>query len=306
MKFHRFSALVVGLVVALPGQHAMAWGDEGHEIVATIAYARLTPVVKKKIDSILAADKDKLTAPDFSSRATWADKWRDSDRNTTRVRYLATHNWHFVDIEIDSPDFDKACFNHPPLPAGKVASKGPADDCVVDKIEQFTAELRSSSTSKAERRLALKYLLHFVGDLHQPLHGADNHHDAGGNAVLILFGNHKVSSKSLNLHHYWDTDLVLQLGKDQKAVADQLNNQISPQDAATWSTGTPKDWAMESFDRAKTIAYDLSGESNRTDKNGKTVPYLDATYDNRALPVVREQLSKGGVRLAAVLNDALK
>jgi len=57
MKFHRFSAVVMGLVVALPGQHAMAWGDEGHEIVATIAYAHLTPVVKKKIDSILAAEK---------------------------------------------------------------------------------------------------------------------------------------------------------------------------------------------------------------------------------------------------------
>src|SRR6266852_985161 len=164
MKFHRSSALVVGLVVALPGQHAMAWVDEGHEIVVTIAYARLTPVVKNKIDSILAADKDKLTAPDFSSRATWADKWRDSDRNTTRVRYLATHNWNFVDIEIDSPDFDAACFNHPPLPAGTAASAGPANDCVVDKIDEFVAELRDSSTTQPAKILALKFTEHFVGD----------------------------------------------------------------------------------------------------------------------------------------------
>src|SRR5262249_14249081 len=91
--------------MTLPG-HAAAWRAEGHETVATIASAHLTPPVKKKVDALRAADKDKLTARDFATRATWADKWRDSNN----ARYDATHLWHFVDIEIDKPDVDAACF----------------------------------------------------------------------------------------------------------------------------------------------------------------------------------------------------
>jgi hypothetical protein len=302
MRFYRFSALVFGLVVALPGHDAMAWGDEGHEIVAVIAYAHLTPAAKKRVDALLAADKDKLSARDFVSRATWADKWRDSDRNSTEIRYRATHNWHFVDIEIDSPNIDAACSNHPPLPAGTAASAGPANDCVVDKIDQFAAELGNPSTSKTEKILALKFLLHFVGDLHQPLHAADNH-DRGGNEVPVLIGKHPVHD---NLHSYWDTQLVQRLGKDPKTVGAILNKRITKTKAGEWSRGTPTDWAKESFDAAKSVAYNFSGEKRFFDDHGGKGERLDAKYNSRALPVVREHLSKAGIRLAAVLNDALK
>jgi len=109
---------------------------------------------------------------------TWADKYRDSDRDTTKIRYEATWRWHFVDTELAQPDLASACFDHPPLPAGVPASQGPPPACVVDKIDQFTAELSNPATGASERLLALKFLLHFVGDLHQPLHAADDH-DAG-------------------------------------------------------------------------------------------------------------------------------
>jgi hypothetical protein len=290
------------LFLALPVHEVMAWGDEGHEIVATIAYAHLTPTVKKKVDALLAADKDKLSAPDFVSRATWADKWRDSDRNTTKVRYNATHNWHFVDIEIDNPNFNAACFNHPTLPAGTAASAGPANDCVVDKINEFVGELRAASTSQAEKILALKFLEHFVGDLHQPLHSAD-HKDRGGNQVPVLYAKRTVPD---NLHAYWDTHLVQRLGKDPKAVGAALNKQITAAKVAEWSKGTPADWAKESFGQAKSVSYNFAGEQTFIDDHGGKGERLDAKYDNRALPVVREQLSKGGVRLAVVLNEALK
>jgi hypothetical protein len=303
MRFYRFPALVMGLiVVVLPGHDAVAWGDEGHKVVAVIAYAHLKPAVKKKVDALLAADKDKLSARDFVSRATWADKYRDSDRFSKKIRYSATHNWHFVDIEIDSPNFDAACFNHPPLPAGTAASAGPANDCVVDKINEFAAELRNPATPQPEKILALKFLEHFVGDLHQPLHAAD-HKDRGGNQVPVLFAKRTVSS---NLHSYWDTELVKRLGKEAKTVGVSLNKQIATAKANEWSKGTPADWAKESFDKAKSVAYNFSGEQDFIDDHGGKGERLDATYDNRGLPVVREQLSKGGVRLAAVLNDALK
>src|SRR6202035_2254805 len=129
---------------------------------------------------MLAADTDNLTAHDIADEATWADKYRDSDRKGAKERYLATRLWHFVDIELFKPDLDQACFGRPRLPDGTVASNGPAQACIVDKIEQFTAELADPGTNPEERLLALKFLLHLIGDLHQPLHAADDH-DSGGN-----------------------------------------------------------------------------------------------------------------------------
>ena len=304
MKRSIIFVFVVGVAVASAAipRSAAAWGDEGHEIVAAVAYMRLTPAARKQVDALLAADTDKLSAPDFVSRATWADKFRDSDRYGAKIHYNATHNWHFVDTEIDAPNMDAACNNHPPLPAGTLASAGAANDCVVDKIDQFTTELKNPSTPKAEKILALKFLLHFVGDLHQPLHAAD-HKDRGGNQVPVLFAKR---TKPDNLHAYWDTQLVQRLGKDPKTVAASLGKQITKTQAADWSKGKPADWAKESFSKAKDVAYNFTGEASFIDDHGGKGEQLDAKYDNRALPVVREQLSKGGVRLATILNDALK
>jgi len=135
---------------------AFAWGVEGHEIIALIAERYLDPAVRAKVAALLAADTDTLTDHDIASEATWADKYRDSDRNTTKARYEATWRWHFVDIELAEPDLASACFGHPPLPLGVPASEGPPRACVVDKIVQFAAELDNPATSAPEQLLALK------------------------------------------------------------------------------------------------------------------------------------------------------
>lgn len=285
----------------MPSTDAVAWGDEGHRIVAAIAYARLTPAVRAKTNKLLAGDKDKLTAADFVSRSTWADRYRDSDRFGAQTHYIGTRAWHFADIEIDDGSLDKACHNpHPP--PGVPASKGPADDCVVGKIDQFVAELRDPRTTVAEKRLALKFVIHFVGDLHQPLHVAD-HHDRGGNSVPVLYGRHTSPD---NLHAYWDKQLVQKLGLDAGKVAAALSKKITIAHAHEWSAGSPHEWAQDTFAKARDVAYDFSGETSFTDKQGVQGQRLDATYDARATPVASEQLSKAGVRLAAILNDALK
>src|SRR5277367_4333722 len=151
------SSLFAACALLATANPANAWGDLGHKVTALIAYRHLTPAAKAKVDAMLAADTDSLTAPDFASRATWADKYRNGHRETAA--------WHFVDIEIDHPDLGAACFGFPA--ASQPASAGPAQDCVVDRIEEFEHELASPSTSPAERLLALKFLIHFVGDLHQ-------------------------------------------------------------------------------------------------------------------------------------------
>jgi len=122
----------------------------------------MTPAPSSAACSGQAADTDSLTAHDIASAATWADKFRDSNTNGARQK---TRQWHFVDIEVIAPDLDQACFNHPALPPSTVASNGPADDCVVDKIEEFAAELANPATDLEEQVVALKFLLHFVGVL---------------------------------------------------------------------------------------------------------------------------------------------
>jgi hypothetical protein len=282
--------------ILFAAQPAWAWGDEGHRIVALIAQTHLTPSARQQIDAMLAADTDPLTAHDMINAATWADRYRDSDRNTpSRARYLGTRNWHFVDIERFNPDFNKACFHHPGLPVGVPASAGPANSCVVDKIDQFTAELANPATDPRERVMALKFLLHFVGDLHQPLHAADDH-DQGGNKK-------GVSTNGIapgNLHHYWDTEFIRLMSPDANQVAATLTVNITPAQRAEWATGRPADWAKQSYELARDHAYGLLPPPNPSGNFLLTDAYVEQAKHDVAL-----QLSRAGVRLAVVLNSAL-
>lgn len=120
--------LLICMLVAVGSlitRNALAWGDEGHKIVALIAEHYLDAAARARVSALLATDTDNLTAHDIASAATWADKYRDSDRNGAKERYTGTRQWHFVDIELADPDLGRACFGYPPLPAGTVASKGP-------------------------------------------------------------------------------------------------------------------------------------------------------------------------------------
>jgi hypothetical protein len=281
--------LLCGAVWSTP---VWAWGDEGHEIIALIAQSRLDPVARKTVDALLAADTDTLTEPNIAAAATWADKFRDTNHNGARQH---TRLWHFVDLELSGPDLDQACFGRPVLSPGTPASNGPAQDCVVDKIDEFAVELANPSTATLERILALKFLLHFVGDLHQPLHASDDH-DRGGN-------DRRVSAAGMRgetLHHYWDTDFVEQLGTNPQQIATLLLARISANEARTWSKGKSADWAMESFKLAKDDVYGRLPAPNTRGKIRLTEAYV-AMADRD----VARQLSKAGVRLAVMLNRAL-
>jgi hypothetical protein len=299
-KQHRLACIALAAALLAAPLTCLAWGDEGHQVVGTLAYKRLTPKAKKAVDALLAQDKDTLTKPDFVSRTTWADKYRDSDRNTTKQRYLATRQWHFVDIEIDGGTLKAACPDQ--AAAGSPASQGPAEACVVDKIEQFSKELSDPATPAAEKQLALKFIMHFVGDVHQPLHAAD-HQDSGGNKVAV---EAVPSTSQSNLHSYWDTRLVQKLGSSVPLAAANVRKLITPANVAKWSSGTVEDWANESSAQARDTAYNFSGEKTFVDDHGGTGELLDAPYEARALPVAKEALAKAAVRLAKLLNDAFK
>jgi S1/P1 Nuclease len=288
--------LFAGLLcsVLLP-THALAWGDEGHQIIALVAQQYLEPATRAEVAAMLAADHDNLTAHDIASEATWADRYRDSDRDGSGERYKHTRQWHFVNIELDNPNLDQACHGHPPLPPGVPASRGPADACIVDKIDQFSAELATSSTDPEERLIALKFLLHFVGDVHQPLHASDDH-DAGGNRKQVA-GDAFTGS---NLHHLWDTEFVERVGRDSAGTVTRLQAGILDAQRQAWARGTTADWAMESFALARDHAYGMLPAANADGVYVLSPAYIDTATHDAAV-----QLSKAGVRLAFVLNHAI-
>ena len=193
------------------------------------------------------------------------------------------------------PNLASACFGHPPLPPGVLASEGPPQACVVDKIEQFAAELGNPATSTSEQLLALKFLLHLVGDLHQPLHTADDH-DAGGNKKLVAVARRNPG----NLHRYWDFEFAERLGVDPRQVAASLIGQITEQQRQAWSRGTPADWALEAFALARADAYGLLPQSS-----DQGIYTLSSAYVEQAVKDTALQLRRAGVRLAFVLNQAL-
>lgn len=287
----RLTCLLLACALLAPASPALAWGELGHKVTALIAYGRLTPGVRARLDTLLASDPDTLTRPDFPSRATWADLYRTSHRDTAA--------WHFADIEIDHPDLTSACYGFPAPPPGQPASAGPAQDCVVDKIDAFERELGDPATAPAERLLALKFLIHFVGDLHQPLHAAD-HHDRGGNCVGLT---PSPGVQDANLHAYWDTGVVEALGGSAETIAARLGAEITPAKAAAWLRGDPRSWAMESFEIARRDAYALPIRPTCADHGSVS---LSASYQATARADAAAQLEKAGVRMAALLERALQ
>jgi hypothetical protein len=305
----------------LSSRPASAWGDEGHEVIGLIAEHYLQPSVRARVLELLRRDDSGLVERDMAHEATWADKFRDSDRDTSKRRYLGTRNWHFVDLEIDGMDVTQACYGRHSLPAGVPASVGPAEDCIIDKIDQFDVELKNPQTPEEERRAALQFLLHLVGDLHQPLHASDDH-DQGGNRKFASgpdIGSH-------NLHHDWDTEFVARLGASDTDIAGVLIARITEADRARWSRGTPLDWAVETYAVSKEHAYGLlpaasggeesrgegsrgnasRGNASRGNASSRSRYQLSQAYVDDATAVTAEQLSKAGVRLAFLLNRALE
>ena len=289
MPLRNMLKLVLASTLLAAPLPALAWGHEGHEVIATIARGYLTPAARAKVDAMLATDTDTLTGPDMIARSTWADAWRSAGHRETA-------SWHFVDVELDHPDLASACFSFPPQ--AQPPSAGPAQDCVVDKVDAFAAELADAATPAPERLLALKYLLHFVGDLHQPLHAADNQ-DRGGNCVTLSLDG----GGTMNLHAWWDTIAVQELGPDTATLAATLAARITPADRQRWEQGTTRDWALESFGVARAVAYQAGSAPGCG--TGTAPVTLPAGYDAAAQTAAAVQLERAGVRLALVLNRAL-
>jgi len=179
-----------------------------------------------------------------------------------------------VNIELDKPGYD-------------AARDCPAQNCLVGQIEREIGILRARSGSTTDRVETLRFLIHFIADVHQPLHCADRH-DRGGNETHV-----NLDDTTTNLHRIWDSDEVEVLGSDPVAVANRLNAQISAGEAAAWSKGMPADWCNQSFVIARDRIYmHVSGE--------RISMSSQEARSNSEIAAI--QLKRAGVRLAELLN----
>lgn len=274
MKPSHVVAGLSSLGLALLASNALAWGPVGHQTVAYIAEDNLTPAAKAKVDAILGQDLD------LAAVANWADDVRTSDNA----------GWHFIDIEDRAPvtkaDEPKYC---------------KTQSCVVDQVNADIKLLKGKTAPALKRFEALKFLVHFVGDLHQPLHCADDH-DRGGNDKLVLFrkpGSHAKAAK-IKLHALWDRLIEVNTSEDPRELADDLEQRISVEHKASWIQGTPADWAWESYSLAHDSIY---SEFSPGPTSAQGVPLPDDYYGPKMRGIVDGQLEKAGIRLAQILND---
>jgi hypothetical protein len=204
-------------------------GDEGHRVIARIAAERLTPEARAEVEDLLRGPAANVMA----DAATWADE--------IKPQRPETRPWHYVNIPINDLVYR--------------TSLCPQGACVVAQIEREVQIVGDKALLKPVRAEGLRFLIHFVGDEHQPLHCGENH-DRGGNEVKV-----RLNGRDTNLHAVWDGDMVKKLGDDDERLANDLAQKVTTANAKTWSKGTATSWCVETARIAKATVYaNLAGQ----------------------------------------------
>ena len=248
-----------------------AWGRDGHSIIAEIAWRDMTPTAHARAKRILAGQ----SMPEVAS-------WADAVRGTEAYRW--TGPFHYVN-----------------LPAGSTAYEHerhcPDDGCVVSAVHDFSRLLLHPDADEKTREDALKFVIHFVGDLHQPLH-AGRPEDRGANDIQTVF-----MGLERNLHSVWDSGIIGVGESDPWPVlAERLWEEITDRDRSAWLAdadpddliGTVGRWTFESHRLAERYAYPVQPGAE-----------IGREYAEQTLPVVRLRIQQAGVRLGALLNELL-
>ncbi|AJP73029.1 hypothetical protein TS85_16345 [Sphingomonas hengshuiensis] len=260
---------------------AQAYWEYGHETIAQIAYRNVTPDVRRAIDGLLAKSA-LLETPTCPARTIeQASVWADCVK-TLGPRFSYAYNWHYQNVNVCKPfDLKPAC---------------PDGNCVSAQIERDVKLLKDKSVPIRERVMALSFLIHFVGDLHQPLHAGDRG-DLGGNRVKAAYGIY--APERLNLHSIWDGLIA------ERAISTppSLVRVYTAAEREAVVGGSVEDWSRDSWQ----VAHDVVYASALGDPCGP-VParavLSEATIETLVAPA-RQELVKGGLRLARLLNESL-
>ena len=289
-------------------------------MIALIARAHLTPAASSAVDQLLRGStigpelsrfcKDRPNDP-MADSATWADDARTIEK---------TADWHFIDIPLalhaDSSNEKNVTKWCKPI-EGKPG-------CIVSAIDYEWMLLRDTSQPARVRARALRYVIHFVGGLSQPLHAADNH-DRGGNCTEIRFYS---EAKPESLHAIWDYRIIARELETHKATQAQYARKLDENFSREWMLWGESNidvlaWTWESHALASAAAYAelkppipiAPATSGLADQAACTAGRaavaalrisVDDEYVSRVLPIIRQQLAKAGYRLAGLLNQTFK
>ncbi|MBL4675666.1 MAG: S1/P1 nuclease [Mucilaginibacter sp.] len=250
MKKYVWSALALGGALCL-----ISWGLKGHRAMATIAQKHLTSNTAYVVSAYLGGSS-------MADVSTWADENRDR----------ATAPWHFLNLPLG--------LSHEQFV--KLVSQ--SDGSVYSAIVKTEAQLKDKSLSAEQKNEALKYLIHLVGDAHQPMH-VSRKEDKGGNTIQIRFDN-----KGTNLHSLWDSRLLDHEGMSEAEIIKAYDT-AKPEQIKAWQKDSPLEWLWES--------YQISSQLYAEIKPGQAI---DEAYYQKYIPVIRQRIDRAGIRLAGELN----
>jgi hypothetical protein len=273
------------LAVLLTPLSAWGWGSDGHRIIAIIAADNLTPAAQSHVASIRGVPTDRITTAMRDASVRPDSEFREEDR--------ATAPWHFIDICLKDQRAD-------------VPTRCPGGNCITAKIDEYSKRLKEGRYDHWGAAGDLAFLIHFVGDLHQPLHAA-NDADRGGNCVRV-----DSQSGARNLHDAWDTAIVRRLegiGGSPEATAHRLEQTYAGEKALdAWIPEHTEDVAWESNQIARSDIYATLQipvqpcEPPAAVCSNEPEVHLTSAYMDRVDVIAGHQLAKAGFRLASLLN----
>ena len=249
-------------IVAVPSP-ALAWGKTGHRVVAALADPQLSGLARAHVKELLGVDS-------LDEAATWPDEMRSAPEQFWQK--TATP-WHYVTLN------------------GIVYDHAPSEGDALEALNRFRATLQDPNATLTDKKLALRFIVHLVGDLHQPLH-VGKCCDKGGNEVKV-----KWFGRDLNLHSVWDSALVDEEQLSFTEMAAKLQRHTSNADVIAWWDINPRDWISESAQLRETVYQEPNP------KDPKARPELSYGYVYKYTPLMEQRLKQAGVRLAAYLND---
>lgn len=267
-----FTVVLAAVLLAYGAPRDWAWGPEGHRLTALVAEQYLTPATRDQVARLLG----RQTLADI---APWADDYRRD--------HPETGPWHYVDIPAAAAQFDRKR----DCPVSKSEPGSPWRDCITDRILYFEGRLGDTTLSDADRAMALKFLVHFVGDIHQPFHALGD--ARGGNGITVDFlGSTVCGGYNCNLHGVWDEMIIQEQGLNEKKYTARLLQEIKDNQWERLAGGEPTAWANISHHYAVDALL----------PNGA---FINEQYVGEEAKIVDAQLALGGLRLARLLNRIL-
>ncbi|MBC8282711.1 MAG: S1/P1 nuclease [Nitrospinae bacterium] len=255
---YRFCLVITLLAINFGVAHG--WGPQGHRVIGYVAEFNLVPQTKKII-------AEEFNIKNLADVANWADKVRKKSKHEKPWHYtnIKENEWTYVVLR-DCPD----------------------KNCVTEKIKEFSRALERKETPLAKRKDALKYLVHFVGDIHEPLH-LGNRKDRGGGKIRLDY-----LGRNVTLHYLWDGGLIDWEKESLLKYATHLNDKLVGSEKSKWLDAHVDDWANESRSLALKYAYPLGSDG------------LSKVYIMRGRKILDQRMVQAGLRLAELLNRILK